>query len=102
MSDESVFEQTLCLAATHPALPGHFPGKPLAPGVLLLEHVAHALRAWRDQRLARVVEAKFMVSLLPEQSATVYLRDSGAGGRIRFEIRRDDTVLARGVIEGAA
>jgi 3-hydroxymyristoyl/3-hydroxydecanoyl-(acyl carrier protein) dehydratase len=81
-------------------LPGHFPGHPLVPGVLLLEHVAQALRAWRAQRLSRVLEAKFLAPLLPGEQAELELAEST--GRVRFEIRREATVLARGLIEGAA
>ncbi len=84
----------------HPALPGHFPGLPLVPGVVMLEMVADALRAWRGQRLARIAEAKFAAPLLPGEDARVQLSESG--GRLRFESRRGDELLARGVIEGAA
>jgi 3-hydroxymyristoyl/3-hydroxydecanoyl-(acyl carrier protein) dehydratase len=95
----TTFEQSLCIDASHPALPGHFPGQPLVPGVVLLEQVALALRAWRGQRLARVVEAKFLAPLLPDETAVIRL--ASADARIRFEIRRDDTLLARGIVEGA-
>jgi 3-hydroxymyristoyl/3-hydroxydecanoyl-(acyl carrier protein) dehydratase len=96
------FQQALCIEASHPALPGHFPGQPLVPGVVLLEQVAVALRAWRGQRLAQVVEAKFMAPLLPDDTALLRLSEASATGtRIRFEIERDGTVLARGVVEGA-
>ncbi|GFZ86835.1 hydroxymyristoyl-ACP dehydratase [Dyella caseinilytica] len=85
--------------AEHPCLPGHFPGQPLVPGVVLLEQVAEALRAWRHQRMAQVVEAKFMAPLYPGEQADLVLGENA--GRIRFEIFRDSTVLARGVIEGS-
>ncbi|HEY8682964.1 MAG TPA: hypothetical protein VIM06_07315, partial [Rhodanobacter sp.] len=97
------FEQTLCVEAEHPALPGHFPGHPLVPGVILLEQVALALRAWRGQRLVRVLEAKFVAPLLPTQRAVLRLTEAdaaGAGKRIRFEIQRDGSLLARGMVEG--
>jgi 3-hydroxyacyl-[acyl-carrier-protein] dehydratase len=104
-----VFEQAICIDAGHPALPGHFPGDPLVPGVILLEQVALAVRAWRGQRLARVLEAKFMAPLLPAQAAVLRLTEAAASGsspvnpdtRIRFEIRRDDSLLARGIVEAA-
>jgi hypothetical protein len=68
--------------------------------VVLLEAVADALRAWRGQRLARVAEAKFMAPLLPGEDAELLLSENGA--RVRFELRRDEQLLARGTIEGEA
>jgi 3-hydroxymyristoyl/3-hydroxydecanoyl-(acyl carrier protein) dehydratase len=99
--NEVGYEQVVCIGAGHPVLPGHFPGQPLVPGVLLLEQVALALRAWRGQRLARVLEAKFLAPLLPEQVAVLRLTNA-AGARVRFEIQRDGNLLARGLVEGAA
>lgn len=84
---------------THPCLPGHFPGQPLVPGVVLLEAVATALRDWRGERLARIAEAKFVAPLLPGETAELVLSESGA--RVRFEFRRADVLLARGAVEGA-
>jgi len=92
------FQREFRVGADHPSLPGHFPGSPLVPGVILLEQVALALRDWRGERLARVLEAKFVAPLLPEQQAQVALTE--ANGRVRFEIRRGDDLLARGSIEG--
>lgn len=100
MSDR--FEQIVRIVADHPALAGHFPGHPLVPGVVLLEHVASALRDWRGQRLARVVEAKFVAPLLPGETALLCLSEAAPEqSRVRFEIRRDDQLVARGLIEGA-
>jgi 3-hydroxymyristoyl/3-hydroxydecanoyl-(acyl carrier protein) dehydratase len=93
------YQTTFAVPSTHPALPGHFPGHPLVPGVVVLEQVARALRAWRDERLVRVAEAKFVAPLLPGESAELSL--SGADSRVRFEIRRGGALLARGVVEGA-
>lgn len=93
------YQTTFAVAPTHPALPGHFPEHPLVPGVVMLEQVAMALRAWRDERLARVAEAKFVAPLLPGESAALTL--SEAGDRVRFEIRRDGELLARGAVAGA-
>ena len=99
----SHYAQAIRFAAGHPALPGHFPGQPLVPGVLLLEQVALALRAWRGQRLSRVIEAKFVAPLRPDESAQLALSDVGAdASRIGFRIERDGTLLARGIVEGAA
>jgi len=84
---------------SHPCLPGHFPGHPLVPGVVLLEKVADALRDWRGQRVARIVEAKFIAPLFPGEIAEITMSETGT--RVRFEIRRDDVLLARGQVEGS-
>nr|WP_199042119.1 hydroxymyristoyl-ACP dehydratase [Dyella sp. ASV24] len=93
------YQHAFRVPADHPSLPGHFPGSPLVPGVMLLEQVALALRAWRGERLARVLDAKFVAPLLPDHEAKVTLTD--ANGRVRFEIHRDGELLARGTVEGA-
>ena len=96
----SAYAQPFRVPAEHPCLPGHFPGEPLVPGVVMLEAVAEALRAWRGERLARIAEAKFVAPLRPGEDAEVRL--SEVAGRLRFEIRRGQELLARGMIEGAA
>ncbi|WP_266158473.1 hydroxymyristoyl-ACP dehydratase [Dyella silvatica] len=98
----SHYSAPLCIAADHPSLPGHFPGHPLVPGVLMLEQVAVALRAWRGLRLTAVLEAKFMAPLWPAQQAQLTLtqtRHPASQGRIHFEILRDGAKLARGIVE---
>jgi 3-hydroxyacyl-[acyl-carrier-protein] dehydratase len=97
-TSDARYRTALCVPPEHPCLPGHFPGHPLVPGVVLLEHVAHALRDWRNQRLARVLEVKFLAPLQPGERAELELDE--AAGRIRFAIEREQRVLARGVIEG--
>lgn len=94
----SAFRFPFCVPATHAALPGHFPGQPLVPGVVLLDAVAQALRAWRGERLVRIAEAKFVAPLWPAEPAEVRLSESGE--RVRFEIRRGEVLLARGIVEG--
>lgn len=87
----------------HPALPGHFPGAPVVPGVVLLEHVLEAIGdVGGPLRLPRV---KFMQPLLPGETAQVRLetmtsRDDGAR-RWRFRVCRDGVDLAMGeVVQG--
>ena len=92
----ATYRASFRIGADHPSLPGHFPGHPLVPGVVLLEQVAIGLRAWRNQRLARVIEAKFLAPLLPDEPAELLLQASGE--RIRFEIHRAGRLLARGTL----
>lgn len=45
----------------HPALPGHFPGRPIVPGVLLLDLLRReVLRRWPDRALVGIGRAKFL------------------------------------------
>ena len=86
----------LCIAPEHPALPGHFPGDPLVPGVVVLERVAAALKAWKNSAVGKL-DTKFVQPLRPGEEATIVLNDDGA--RVRFEVTRaEGGVLARGTL----
>ena len=88
--------ERLCIAPGHPAIPGHFPGNPLVPGVVVLERVAAALKAWRGAVVGKL-DAKFVQPLRPGEEATIALEDDGR--RVRFEVMRaDGGVLARGTL----
>jgi 3-hydroxymyristoyl/3-hydroxydecanoyl-(acyl carrier protein) dehydratase len=89
----------LCIAADHPSLPGHFPGNPLVPGVVVLERVAAAWKAWRGQTVGKF-DAKFVQPLRPGEDAAITLHDEG--GRLFFEVTRaDGRALARGTFVAA-
>lgn len=91
------FVAALRVEPSHPALPGHFPGNPVVPGVVLLERVAATWQAWRGVAVERL-DAKFLRPLRPGEDATIELR--GDDQRVRFEIRRaEGDTLARGVLE---
>lgn len=91
------YSAPLRIGADHPALAGHFPGRPVVPGVVLLERVAAALTAWRGQRMA-ALDVKFLQPLRPGELARIEL--AGDAARIGFEVTRGDgTVLARGQLE---
>ena len=99
--NEQTSRHVFCIEATHPSLAGHFPGQPLVAGVILLQQVAAALRRERGLSLGAVMEAKFLAPLLPAQVATLTLLDTGTG-RYKFAIYRDDTLLAKGIVEAVA
>jgi 3-hydroxymyristoyl/3-hydroxydecanoyl-(acyl carrier protein) dehydratase len=94
------FRETFSIAPTHPALPGHFPGRPVVPGVVLLDRVAAALERWRGARVAGLPQVKFLRPLLPGQSAELVLE--GDGKSIRFRIVHAQATIASGSIEPAA
>jgi 3-hydroxyacyl-[acyl-carrier-protein] dehydratase len=94
MTDACEFIETLRVAATHPALPGHFPGDPIVPGVVLLDRIAAALERAGDLRLARIGAVKFLAPLRPDERAELYIERDGM--RVRFRIDRGDTPIVRG------
>lgn len=91
-------KKMLLIDAGHPCLPGHFPGQPVVPGVLLLDAVQATLEAQLGEVSAlRFVQVKFLRPLLPEQAAMLTLAPSAKGGW-RFHIQHGDETIASGEI----
>ena len=89
----------------HPCLPGHFPGRPVVPGVVLLDRVFAAIEAAHGPLGAvRVPQAKFLQPLLPGEAAHVELQrtDAGDAARFRFRVLRGEDVLASGEVVAAS
>lgn len=85
------------VAHDHPCLPGHFPGRPLVPGVLVLDHVLAAIEAVHGPLgPLRLPQVKFVSPLQPGQAARIEL-ESGVS-RWRFRVLRDATVIATGEV----
>ena len=81
----------------HPSLPGHFPGRPIVPGVLLLERVLEAIEATHGPLGAlRLPQVKFARPLLPGEVARIDL--TGEAPRWRFRVSRGDALLASGEV----
>lgn len=92
---------TMRVSADHPSLPGHFPGRPIVPGVVLLDlALAEAQRVFGPLRATGLPQAKFLAPLLPEQDATLELARDGA--QLRFAWRRDGQLLAQGAFTVAS
>jgi 3-hydroxymyristoyl/3-hydroxydecanoyl-(acyl carrier protein) dehydratase len=81
----------------HASLPGHFPGRPIVPGVVLLERVLEAIELTHAPLGAlRMPQVKFMQPLLPGEPAKVVLE--GEAPRWRFRVLRDAALLASGEV----
>lgn len=80
--------------ADHPCLPGHFPGRPVVPGVVLLDRVMAAAGLGGA---ARLPSAKFLRPVLPGEEVVVELR-ALEGGRLAFAARVGDQLAFRGEV----
>jgi 3-hydroxymyristoyl/3-hydroxydecanoyl-(acyl carrier protein) dehydratase len=85
---------------SHPSLPGHFPGAPVVPGVLVLEQVLAAIEAAHGPPGAlRLPQVKFVRPLLPGERAEVVIE--GEAPRWRFRVLHDGAVVAGGEVVAA-
>jgi 3-hydroxymyristoyl/3-hydroxydecanoyl-(acyl carrier protein) dehydratase len=70
----------------HPALPGHFPGRPIVPGVLLLDAVMQEAAAIRADPPTRLLRAKFPAPVLPGDAIEITFDPRGPD-RLAFTCR---------------
>ncbi len=97
-SDLRMIERVITIPADHPCLPGHFPGRPIVPAVIILD----AVRAIMEDRhptasLVAIDHCKFQDFVLPDQPFKVRLTVSD-GSIFDFTCRAadDDRLLAKG------
>ena len=76
----------------HPCYEGHFPGRPVLPGVVLLELIGEAIGRGIPHVIAAV---KFQHALLPGEEFTVRWNPDGA--RVVFHCERAGQPVAQGV-----
>jgi len=88
----------VCIEPDHPSLPGHFPGAPVVPGVLLIERVLEAAEHWvgRPLPLSAIPSVKFPSSLRPGEQASAVLRLEGT--RLAFRVEQAGRLIAQGTL----
>lgn len=87
------------ISASHPALPGHFPGHPVVPGVVLLDAVAGALapHARSPVRVTGFPAIKFLAPLAPEREFEIVLATKRLG-QATFDIMAGNEKLVSGTV----
>jgi 3-hydroxyacyl-[acyl-carrier-protein] dehydratase len=93
---------SLSIAQDHPSLPGHFPGQPIVPGVVLLDEVI--LAAERQSAFAEffgtspfeIPACKFLAPVLPGAHLTLMLAHDNTGKSLTFKLLQADQLVASG------
>lgn len=89
-------EAEIALPADHPAFAGHFPGRPILPGVVQLDWAVRLSAVAFDlpPLPARHVQVKFVNLVTPNQTLSLYLNRMGE--TIRFEFRVGEATVSSG------
>jgi 3-hydroxyacyl-[acyl-carrier-protein] dehydratase len=89
---------SFAIASDHPCLPGHFPGDPIVPGVVLLDHALALLQAAHPGLVVRGLRTvRFRQPVLPAQAVAVRAGPVRAGEIAFSGLRAGEIVLAGAV-----
>ena len=80
--------------ASHPCLPGHFPGRPVVPAALLLDEALALIAPHLPGTITGLDSAKFLRPVRPGDEVEVVL-EPGAG---TFDCRVEGRTVARGQV----
>lgn len=97
-----IHDTELTVAPDHPAFAGHFPGRPILPGVVLLGWVVHALGELAGEPMppCSLASAKFLRPVGP--GASLRIRLARECGVWRFDVFAGDETVASGSLRPAA
>jgi 3-hydroxyacyl-[acyl-carrier-protein] dehydratase len=87
----------------HPAFAGHFPGFPVLPGAVLLDHVLATIESQRGIDLTqwRITSVKFLGRVRPGDALHLE-HEVSKGGSIRFTLSAANRKVASGSLSNAA
>lgn len=92
-----IAEFTWLVPADHPAFAGHFPGRPIVPGVVLLDQAVRFAEALLNRPVAhwQIGNAKFFSPVGPGESLTFAL-SLKPSGTVAFSVSAADREIASG------
>lgn len=81
-------QSTFVIGADHPSLPGHFPGEPIVPGAVLLDHAIAHIENYTKRRVAGILVAKFNLPVRADKTCVLTMQV------------KDDTVSLSAAVDG--
>lgn len=94
MGSRDIAPIALRVPADHPAFAGHFPGRPLVPGVLLLHLAQRAIETALATSVRGLAAVKFLSPALPGDPLLLEFSDGAPA--VRFQIRSGTRPVAAG------
>ncbi len=91
----------ISIDTTHPALPGHFPGNPIVPAVVLVDYMLDAIAARHPPvKVTAIARLRFLRVLRPGELFTLEC-DRSRRGRLRVRCLAGTEPVADGSFEVA-
>lgn len=87
------FTYTLTIDPAHSIFGGHFPGKPVVPGVMTLmmtRRCAELAKGLGDTRIAAVKDAKYIAPITPDGRKVVINFSIDEAMNIKADVKADD------------
>jgi len=94
------FERVVVIPGTHPSLPGHFPGNPVVPGVVLLNEILDSLGRMLEQPVyvTELPSVKFLSPLKPGEALRTTLVQEESG-QMLFRCFAGARLVAQGTVK---
>jgi len=86
--------ESIAIPSQHPVFDGHFPGRPIVPGAMLLDLILAA----GSRPVSTVLRAKFHQPVLPGDLLILCFAPGAKATAINFTCRRDETLVCSGVL----
>jgi 3-hydroxyacyl-[acyl-carrier-protein] dehydratase len=99
MNTEAVLLAHLSFSTSFAGFQGHFPGKPILPGICLIQAMLGSYEAYHKIpiRLIELRTAKFVAPVLPEEDIIMECQEMSKQGReviVRASCKKDDKKIA--------